>query len=94
MNFDLPGSHLCKVPLQAEIALKLQSNISADVLNCDGRLPQIPTLVLDCDHDVDVEKDKVYRKLVATQVQDYLKYVAVYAQARATAQAKVRLQTC
>ncbi|GAX83700.1 hypothetical protein CEUSTIGMA_g11125.t1 [Chlamydomonas eustigma] len=54
-------------------------------------LPQmhlIPTLVLDCDDDVDVEKDQVYRKLIASQVQDYLEYVGAFAKAKATALAK------
>ena len=50
---------------------------------------QLPALVLDCDMDVDVERDMEYRLHVAKQVKEYTEYVRALTQSKATASAQV-----
>ena len=51
--------------------------------------PQIPALVLDCDADVDVERDLEYREHVAMQVKQYTEYVRSLTKSRANAKFEV-----
>lgn len=49
------------------------------------QLNQIPALVLDCDVDVDVERDMEYREHVSEQVRQYTEYVRQFTKAKAGA---------
>jgi hypothetical protein len=64
------------------------------VLQCTLQHVQIPALVLDCDTDVDVERDMAYREHVATQVKQYTEYVKSLTKSRANAKFEVRHDKC
>ena len=50
--------------------------------------------MLDCDTDVDVERDHEYRAHVAHQVQQYTAYVRDMMKAKANAHAAVSFERC
>jgi len=75
------------LPLMPEVPSAIRDNVlildTNKAAHMHPRLHHIPALVLDCDTDVDVERDEEYKAHVANQVRTYVEYVKSYKTAKA-----------